>query len=284
MSRVTAVTESRIARKFQALREDGEKALIAYVTAGDPDLSSTRDFVLGLADAGADIIELGIPFSDPLLDGPVIQAASQRALDRGTRVSQIFEMVRSLRVETDVPLLFMTCLNPIFQRGSHEFALECKESGVDGVLITDLPPEEGREWIETAIRFGLDRIFMLAPASSPDRVKSVAAAASGFIYCQSRAGVTGERKTAPPDLSDLIHRVRDQSDLPIAVGFGISTPDQVRAVTDVAEGAIVGSAFVRLIGSAGSDGVGARSAIMSLAADLKAGTRRSEPRGHAGIL
>ncbi len=265
---------SRISRCFEALHERSEKALIAYVTVGDPDLETTRRLTLTLAQAGADIIELGIPFSDPLLDGPVIQAASQRALERGARVSQVFDLAASIRRETEIPLVLMTCLNPIHRLGYDTFARRASETGVDGILVTDLPPEEGQDWIATARSYGLDRIFMLAPTSSAERIRAVSEEASGFIYCQSRAGVTGERQSAPPDLDALVARVRVSSSLPIGVGFGISTPDHVRAVTHMAEGAVVGTAFVRLIGEGSDHLETVIDQVSQLATELKAATRK----------
>lgn len=266
---------SRISHCFQGLKDRNEKALIAYVTVGDPDLETTRRLALTLANAGADIIELGIPFSDPLLDGPVIQAASQRALDRGARVSHVFDLAASIRKETQVPLVLMTCLNPIHRLGYETFAQRAAEAGVDGILVTDLPPEEGQEWIATAQSHGLDCIFMLAPTSSPERIRAVSEKASGFIYCQSRAGVTGEQQSAPPDLDALVARVRVSSSLPIGVGFGISTPEHVRAVTGMAEGAVVGTAFVRLIGEGSDDIETVAGRVSHLAAQLKAATRHA---------
>ena len=265
--------DSRLKRRFKELSAGGEKALIAYVTAGDPSLDTTRRAILALHKAGADIIEVGIPFSDPLLDGPVIQAASHRALEHGTKLSAVLDMVRSVRSESDVPMLFMTCMNPIASKGQARFAAAAKQAGIDAVLITDLPPEEGAEWVSISRDEGLDTIFMLAPTSSPARIRAVAEAASGFIYCQSRAGVTGEQRDVPPDLGILIDRVRAASALPVAVGFGISRPEHVRAVSAVADGAVVGSAFVRLLAEAGVEPDAGVRAAAELAADLKAATR-----------
>jgi tryptophan synthase alpha chain len=268
--------EGRISRCFRALQERGEGALIAYVAAGDPSLEATRRIVIAMAQAGADLVELGIPFSDPLMDGPVIQAASQRALDGGTRVSQIFETVEAIRAKTDVPMIFMTCLNPILRMGPEAFARRCQQTGMDGVLVTDLPPEEGQDWIEVAEAHQLDRIFMLAPTSSPERIAAVTTAASGFIYCQSRAGVTGERKNIPVDLGALVSRVRAASSLPIAVGFGIATPEHVHAVTSLAEGAVVGTAIVRAIAQAGGNEDQAVRAAADLVAQLKSGAHNPD--------
>jgi tryptophan synthase alpha chain len=265
----------RLARCFRDLRAAGNHALIAYVTAGDPGLDATRRLVLALLRSGADVIELGVPFSDPLMDGPVIQAASQRALEHGTRVSEIFEMAHGLRQETDAPIILMTCYNPVRKMGLETFAGRARSASLDGVLVTDLPPDEGEEWIAAASACELDRIFMLGPTSSPERVEMVARASTGFIYCQSRAGVTGERTSVPQDLGAFVGRVRAQSELPIAVGFGISTPEHVRLVCRVADGAIVGSAFVRIVGECGSDVDEAVRRASQLAAALKRGTEGS---------
>ena len=264
---------SRISRCFESLRGRREKALIAFVTAGDPNLELTRRMVLAMAEGGADIIELGIPFSDPLLDGPVIQAGSQRALEAGTKVSAIFGLVEALRDDTDVPIIFMTCLNPVLRMGMSTFAQRAAEAGVDGLLITDLPPEEGQEWVRTARVHGLDRVFMLASTSSPERIAAVARDASGFIYCQSRAGVTGFTSDLPADLEDLVGRVKAASPVPIGVGFGISTPEQVRSVVSTADGAAVGTAFVRLVGEHAGDPSGMVKAVFDLTSRLKSATR-----------
>lgn len=261
---------TRITRLFERLRAENGRALIAFVTAGDPDLETTRKLVLALGRAGADLVELGIPFSDPLLDGPVIQAASQRALDHGTRVAAIFDTVEAIRRESQVPIIFMTCMNPIHRVGAASFARRAAAAGIDGILVTDLPPEEAHGWIPIARSAGLDRIFMLAPTSSDDRIASVAAAASGFIYCQSRAGVTGFRQSVPPELGALMARVRSVSPLPIGVGFGISTPEHARSIAALAEGVVVGTAFVRLIEEHGADPAAAVEAVANLAARLKA--------------
>lgn len=264
---------SRISQRFLELRSRGEKALLGFLTAGDPNLDATCRIALAMAHAGVDLIEIGIPFSDPLLDGPVIQAASQRALETGVKVAGIFEMVSELSRQITIPMIFMTCLNPIRRLGMQEFARQSREAGMDGVLVTDLPPEEGADWIAAARACDLDRIFMLAPTSSASRIRSVTEVASGFIYCQSRTGITGFQASVPPDLGPLIDRVRAESPLPIAVGFGISTPDHARVVGDMADGVAVGTAFVKLIADCGNDPDAAADAVGRLTADLKRATR-----------
>jgi len=236
---------TRIDRKFREL--GGRKALITFITAGDPSLEATAQLVLCLERHGADIIELGIPFSDPLMDGPTIQMASRRSLQGGTKVPMILEAVRSLRHETRVPILFMTCYNPIYRFGVERFAEQAAQAGVDGILITDLPPEESKRWKEMAELHDLNTIFLLAPTSTPERIKEVCQLSSGFIYCISRTGVTGARAGMPEDLGGLIQAVRSHTDKPVAIGFGVSGPDQARMVARWADGVIVGSAIVDLI-------------------------------------
>ncbi|MCC6442129.1 MAG: tryptophan synthase subunit alpha [Armatimonadetes bacterium] len=239
------MTQTRIDRKFQEL--GGRKALIAYITAGDPSLQETEDLVLCLGSAGADIIELGIPFSDPLMDGPVIQQASLRSLRAGAKVSCILQTVARLRKKTQVPLLLMTCYNPIFRFGAGRFAEVASRSGVDGILITDLPPEEAPPWKEHAERCGLNTIFLLAPTSTRERIEETVRLSSGFVYCIAQTGVTGTREAMPAGLDSLIRSIRAHTAKPIAVGFGVSTPDHARAVARWADGVIVGSAIVKLI-------------------------------------
>ncbi len=242
---------SRIAEAFDSARRENRGALVIYITAGDPSLAVTRQLVPVIARAGADIIELGMPYSDPIADGPTIQAAGQRALKAGTTVEGIFETVRAIRQGCDVPIVIMTCFNPILQHGLDGFARRAADAGVDGVLVSDLPPEEAGEWVDAAWRHGLDTIFLAAPTTPPERARQIARLSRGFVYAISRPGVTGARDKLPPDLEDLVARLRQSTDLPIAVGFGISTPEQVRAVCRIADGAIVGSAVVDIIARLG---------------------------------
>lgn len=238
---------NRIDERFRKLRESGERALMPYLTAGDPDLLTTRALILEFEKQGADLIEIGVPFSDPLADGVTIQRASQRALQGGTNLTRILEMVRDLRGECRLPLLLMSYVNPIFHFGFTRFANEAAVAGVDGLIVPDLPPEEATELIEAAAAHNLHTVFLIAPTSRPERVRTIAAASKGFIYYVSLRGVTGVRSRLSDDLEASLRMIRAETDLPLAVGFGISTPEQVRIVATVADGVIVGSAIVSLL-------------------------------------
>lgn len=234
---------SRITDTFTAL--NGKGALVAYITAGDPSIAGTERLAPILAGAGADIIELGLPFSDPLLDGPVIQVSAQRALEAGTHTADVFAMVRRLRDRGfTTPFVIMTCTNLVARRGFTQFAEQCRDAGVDGVIVTDLPPEEAGEWKQAAQSHDIDTVFLLAPTSTDERIETAAGMASGFIYCVSRAGVTGVQNTLPTELHALLDKIRSHTHIPIAVGFGISTADHVRTVWQWADGAVVGSAII----------------------------------------
>jgi len=248
---------SRISQRFEALRAEGKKGLVVYIMAGDPDLETTRQLILELERSGADIIELGIPFTDPLADGPSIQAANERALASGTTLEAILDFVRSMREETQIPILLMSSYNPIFRAGEERLAREAVAAGVDGMLITDLPPEEAAEWKATAAAAGLDTIFLLAPTSTDERIRIASKISSGFVYCVSRTGVTGVQADLPPDLHGLLDRIRAETDQPIAVGFGVSKPEHVRQIGEWCDGAVVGSAVVNLIAKEGKDSVAA---------------------------
>jgi tryptophan synthase alpha chain len=263
---------SRIARRFNHLRAQKEGALIVFTVAGDPTPETSQQLLLGIADGGADIIELGIPFSDPLADGPAIQAASQRALAEKVTPSEVLAMAAELRRRRDLPIVLMTCYNPICQFELRRFAEESAKAGVDGVIVTDLPPEESGDWVAAARDYGIDTVFLLAPNSPIARVKKVVDLATGFVYCVSRMGVTGARAELPADLKAFILRVRAETTKPIAVGFGISRPEHVAEVCQVADGAVVGSALVSLIEREWSSAGLARS-VRALVADLKAATR-----------
>ncbi|WP_224983327.1 tryptophan synthase subunit alpha [Geomonas agri] len=236
---------SRISDKFAALKGRGEKALVTFVTAGDPDLASTEKVVLALEQAGADLIELGVPFSDPMADGPTIQLSSDRALAAGTTLPGILELVTRLRTRTQVPIVLMGYFNPIFTYGAERFACDAAKAGVDALLVVDLPPEEAPELKEHTDRCGLDLIFLLTPTSDASRVESVARQGSGFIYYVSVTGVTGARTAVADTLADRVTEVRNALDLPLVVGFGISTPEQAGQVAKVADGVVVGSALVK---------------------------------------
>ncbi|MBJ6800505.1 tryptophan synthase subunit alpha [Geomonas propionica] len=236
---------SRIADRFAALKSRGEKALVTFVTAGDPDLAATEQVVLALEQAGADLIELGVPFSDPMADGPTIQLSSDRALAAGTTLPGILELVTRLRTRTQVPIVLMGYFNPIFAYGAERFACDAAQAGVDALLVVDLPPEEAPELKEHTDRCGLDLIFLLTPTSDASRVDSVARQGSGFIYYVSVTGVTGARTAVADTLADRVTEVRNALSLPLVVGFGISTPEQAGQVARVADGVVVGSALVK---------------------------------------
>jgi tryptophan synthase alpha chain len=237
----------RLAATFAALRERGERALVAYFTAGDPSLALTRRLVVEAARRGADIVELGVPFSDPLADGPVIQRATQRALQAGVTLPRVLELARELRGETTVPLVFFTYYNPLLAFGLKAFCGTAVESGVDGVMVVDLPPEESGPLRGEAHAAGLDLIHLVAPTSTPDRMRKIARASSGFLYMVSLTGVTGARAELPAELAQHLRTLRGITTKPICVGFGIGTPAQAAAVGQAADGVIVGSAIVQLI-------------------------------------
>lgn len=238
---------SRIGKRFDSLKAKSEKALVCFLTAGDPDIETTRLLALELEQAGADVLEIGVPFSDPLADGPSIQASSQRALAKGTTMGEVLDLVTAIRRQSELPIVLMTYLNPAQRYGLEKFAVDAGEAGVDGVIMTDMPPEEAVEWKKSAAEAGLDTIFLLAPTTPTCRVRLVTDAATGFVYCVSRTGVTGTQKELPLELQDMIPAIRSVTDKPVAVGFGISTPEHVREVCEIADGAVVGSALVNLV-------------------------------------
>jgi tryptophan synthase alpha chain len=236
---------SRIEWVFKKLKNK-RAAFIPFVVAGDPDLKTTEALVLKMAERGADMIELGIPFSDPLADGPTIQAASQRALKNGVNLKEIFRTAERLK-GISAPLVLMTYFNPVFQYGLKNFAEDCHCHGVNGVIIPDLPPEEAGPWIKEAKPLKLDTIFLLAPTSSTERIKLASRMSTGFLYYVSITGVTGTRGKLPDELEQPIGQIKKYSQKPVAVGFGISTPEQVRETSRIADGVIVGSAIVKMI-------------------------------------
>jgi tryptophan synthase alpha chain len=271
---------SRISRRFAELRNSGEMGLVAYLTAGDPSLEATEQFVLALAGAGADVIELGVPFSDPVADGPVIQRASERALLAGTTLAGVLSLVQSLRAKTEVPLVIFSYYNPVLQMGLEKFAEQATAAGADGVLITDVTPDEGDEYRQAMLARGLDTIFLAAPTSTDERLALIAAASRGFLYLISRTGVTGAKDQLADELPALARRVRRVTDLPIAIGFGISQPRHVSVLGGLADAAVVGSALVEEIERAES----VPAAAEALAARVKllknaavAGMSRREP-------
>ena len=237
---------NRIDRKFAELQAKGEKALIPFVTAGDPDLETTERLVLAMLGAGADLVELGVPFSDPVAEGPVIQKASKRALDGGVTLAGIFDLVRRLRTQTDEPILLMMYANSIFRPGTDRFFRLCAETGVDGVIVPDLPYEERDEIQGAAEQSGVIPIRLVAPTSH-DRVARIADGAKGFLYYVSSTGVTGTRSSFTTDFDSFFGAVEKHAKIPCAVGFGISGPEQAKAMAAYCEGVIVGSAVVKIV-------------------------------------
>jgi tryptophan synthase alpha chain len=238
---------SRIGDRFARLRAEGRKGFVAFVTAGDPSLETTIETAVALDREGVDVLELGVPFSDPLADGPVIQRSSERALGRGTTLAHVLEAVRRIRRRCDVPLLLFSYFNPLLRHGLERLAREGREAGLDGVLVTDLPPEEAEAWLPTARAHGLDTVFLAAPTSPDERLRRVAEATRGFVYAVSRTGVTGERQALSEDARPLVERLKALTREPVALGFGISTPEQEAAAAAVADGVVVGSALVRFL-------------------------------------
>ncbi|MFZ0881770.1 MAG: tryptophan synthase subunit alpha [Candidatus Acidiferrales bacterium] len=267
----------RIARRFRELADASELGLVAYVTAGDPSLAATEKIVLAAAEAGADVIELGVPFSDPVADGPTIQRASDRALRSGTTLAGVIELVRKIRVHSDVPLILFTYFNPILQMGLDKFAKASASAGADGVLATDLTPEEAEEYRATMHTHGLDTIFLAAPTSTDARLAQIAHATTGFLYLISRAGVTGAREVLPPELPALVRRTRKFTSLPIAVGFGISLPTHVTVLGGIADAAVVGSAIMAEVEKADT-AEEAANAVGALIRSLKSAARNGVSR------
>ncbi len=238
---------SKIARAF----ENG-KAFIAFITCGDPDLETTAAAVRAAVENGADLIELGIPFSDPTAEGPVIQGANLRALSGGITTDKVFDFVREIRRDVSVPMVFMTYANVVFSYGSERFISTCKEIGIDGLILPDIPFEEKDEFQPICKKYGVDLISLIAPTSQ-NRIAMIAKEAEGFLYIVSSLGVTGTRSEIETDLGDMVKLVRENANIPCAIGFGISTPEQAKQMADIADGAIVGSAIVKLLEKHGKD-------------------------------
>ncbi|MGI6105680.1 MAG: tryptophan synthase subunit alpha [Raoultibacter sp.] len=255
----------RIAEAFEG------KSFIAYIMAGDPDLDSTAEYILTAQAAGADLIEIGIPFSDPIAEGETIQAASIRALRTGLKLTDIFDMVESIRDEIEIPLVFMTYLNPVFVYGYDRFFVRCSEIGIQGLIIPDVPFEEQHDIKESAQKFGIEVISLIAPTSE-ERVIKIAQEAEGFIYLVSSMGVTGVRTEITTDLSPTVEKIRTITSVPIAIGFGISTPEQAATYSQIADGVIVGSAIVNIIGKHGTH---AREPLFEYISSMKAAINRS---------
>jgi tryptophan synthase alpha chain len=236
---------SRITRKFRKLKKEGKCAFIPYIMAGDHSLKRTAELLALLEECGADMVELGVPFTDPLADGPVIQRAAERALEEGVRLRHVLSFVKEARLRTKIPIILMTYYNPVFKYGDEAFMRDAAEAGVDGLIVPDLPPDEAGEFMKHARHFGIDTIFLLAPTSTPERLRVVAKASRGFIYYVSITGITGSRLTVDEGLKESIGAAKRESGKPVALGFGVSTPDEAREVAKLADGVIVGSAIVR---------------------------------------
>jgi len=236
---------SGIERTFRKLKKENRKAFIPYIMAGDPFLERTRDIVLMFEECGADIVELGVPFTDPIADGPTIQRASERALKAGVTLKKVIAFVKELRRSTQIPIVLMTYYNPVFKYGEENFIKDAKDAGVDGVIVPDLPLDEGEYFIKQSRKADLSTIFLLAPTSTGDRIKKVVKASKGFIYYVTITGVTGAALLLDSSTETLLSEIRKYTDKPIAVGFGVSTPEEASAVAKVSDGVIVGSAIVR---------------------------------------
>src|SRR5213080_4479694 len=287
---VTPPNSTRISKRFAELRASGELGIVAYIVAGDPSLEASLKYVLALAEGGADSIELGVPFSDPLADGPTIQRASERALKSGTTLAGVIDLVRRIRKSTpparEVPLVLFSYYNPILQMGLEKFASSAAAAGADGVLATDLTPEESDDYRRILAAQHLDTIFLGAPTCTDDRLAKIAACSSGFLYLISRTGVTGAKDALPDDLPALLRRSRAVTQLPIAVGFGISLPGHVSVLGGLADAAVIGSALVSEIESATKSGSSAAASdaatnalaerIRSLKAAARSGLSRRE--------
>ncbi|MEN6318883.1 MAG: tryptophan synthase subunit alpha [Syntrophaceae bacterium] len=237
----------RIKQKFDDLKQKGKKALVVYLTAGDPDLEMTRFLIPSLQEAGVDILEIGVPFSDPTADGPIIQAASQRALRTGVTLTSILDMIESIRHILKIPIVLFGYYNPIFSYGNERFAIRAKQAGVDGILVVDLPPEESHELRQYTDHAGIDFISLIAPTTDNSRIQNIAKKATGFIYYISITGVTGTAKPVISTIISDVERIRSATTLPLVIGFGISTPAQAADIASCADGIVIGSAFVDLL-------------------------------------
>lgn len=237
----------RIKQQFDVLKQKGEKALVVYLTAGDPDLETTRLLIPRLQEAGVDILEIGVPFSDPTADGPIIQAASQRALRTGVTLTGILDMIESIRLIIRIPIVLFGYYNPIFSFGNERFALRAKKSGVDGILVVDLPPEESHELRRYTDIAGIDFISLIAPTTDNVRIQKIAKNATGFLYYISITGVTGTAKPVISNITSDVARIKSATSLPLVIGFGISTPAQAADISSYADGIVIGSAFVDLL-------------------------------------
>jgi tryptophan synthase alpha chain len=269
-------SQNRIQNTFNGLKQKNEAAMIPFITAGDPSPDLTEELAVAMAENGADILELGMPFSDPLADGPVIQAASLRGLEAGMNTHNYLKLVQNIRRQSQIPLVFMGYYNMVYQYGLKAFAEDAVSAGLDGAIIPDLPIEEADEWIAVARRAGLDTIFLAAPTTPMERIERIAQRSRGFLYYVSVTGITGARQELPAELAQNLAMARNHARLPVAVGFGISRPQQVAMLSQVADGVIVGSAIVRLIEDGIRQGVPATALVQRIAGfvrELKQATR-----------
>ena len=264
---------NRIDKKFQELRDQGASAFMPYICAGDPTPELTAKLLLTLETAGADLIELGVPFSDPIADGPTVQRASERALAHSISLQQILEMVPTLRTQTDIPIALMGYYNPIFRMGEDAFCKAAQEAGVDGVIVPDLPPEQAQPLLEVAPKYNLATIFLVAPTSPPERMQLIASVSTGFIYCVSVTGVTGARATLSDEIAPMITELRKHTDKPVSVGFGVSTPEQAKQIAQIADGVVVGSAIIDVIEEHIDDEARLLAAVKQFASDLASGVK-----------
>ena len=273
----------RVARAFERCASDGSRALIAYLTAGDPSPDRTAGLVRALERGGTDILELGVPFSDPIADGPVIQRASERALGSGTSVAEVLRIVRTVREDSDIPVIVFSYLNPILRYGFRRFADDAATAGVDGALLTDLNIEEAGQYVSEMRARGLDCVFLVTQTTPSERIERIVRYSSGFVYVVSRAGVTGVQASLAGDALPLLDRTRQQTGLPLALGFGLSSREHMREVAPHAEGAVVGSAFMRLI-EQHAEAPDLESRLEELAADFKCGLVRPVAGGIANAV
>jgi tryptophan synthase alpha chain len=250
--RATNPSGDRIADAFARCRARSEAALVTYVMAGDPDLATSKAMAVACAEGGADLVEIGIPFSDPIADGPTIQAAAERALAVKTTTHDVLAVAAHLRSHSQVPIALMGYLNPILAHGVEAFARDCRKAGVDALIVPDLLPEESGELTPALAQHGIRTVFLLAPTSGPERIEAAARAASGFLYFVSVTGVTGARRSTPAEIGPLVRAVREKSPVPVVIGFGVSTPEQARALAPLADGVVVGSAIVERIARGGA--------------------------------
>ena len=272
--------ETRIGRRFQALREEGRSGLVTFLTAGDPDPVTALEIFKGLPNAGADLIEIGVPFSDPMADGPAIQASSQRALKAGMTLPRTLDAVRAFREDDDdTPIIFMGYYNPIYNYGVDKFLKDAKCAGVDGFIVVDLPPEEEGEFCLPATAAGMNFIYLTAPTTTDERLPRVLKNASGFVYFVSITGITGTHSANTDAVAGHVARIRNMTDLPVAVGFGINTPEQAAEIAGIADAAVVGSALVKIIAenldANDTPAAGTADKVLDLVKDLAAGVRNA---------